>query len=177
MNITYQEATEEDAYGINYVIAHSWKETYTGLLPDEYLNKRIENIPNKTEQTKEFIRNYKGKYIVAKDGEKVIGILAYCPSENEEYKDYGYLNAIYLLKEYQGLGIGKELFQKAIQGLQEMGYDKMYLECMTGNQAIDFYKKYDGIIVGQTDYPINSVGEVKADVVLFHDLNKMKIKR
>ena len=45
MNIKYSYLTEEDAYGIEYVAAHSWKETYMGLLPDEYLdNKNIKNM-------------------------------------------------------------------------------------------------------------------------------------
>ena len=50
MNIKYSYSTEEDAYGIEYVAAHSWKETYTGLLPDEYLDNRIININNKVEK-------------------------------------------------------------------------------------------------------------------------------
>ena len=57
MEIIYDYANENDAYGISYVSAHSWKETYTGLLPEEYLNNRIKNIPNRVESTKNFIKN------------------------------------------------------------------------------------------------------------------------
>ena len=185
MNIKYSYATEDDAYGIDYVSAHSWKETYSGLLPDEYLNNRINNIPNKTNRTKEFLKSYNGKYIVAKDEEKVVGILAFCPYKEEKYKEYGYLEAIYVLKDYQGHGIGKELFKKAVTGLKEIGYKKMRLECMSGNKTLNFYKKYGGIIETQIDYPINGVGTVKADILLFENLdnlvqlleNKSNVKR
>ena len=91
MNIKYSYLTEEDAYGIEYVAAHSWKETYTGLLPDEYLDNRIININNKVERRKEFIRTYNGKYIGAKDKDKVIGILAISTPQEEKYKEYGHL--------------------------------------------------------------------------------------
>ena len=173
MNIKYSYSTEEDAYGIEYVAAHSWKETYTGLLPDEYLDNRIININNKVERTKEFIRTYNGKYIGAKDKDKVIGILAISTPQEEKYKEAGHLEAIYVLKEYHGYGIGKELFKIAVNELKKMGFNKMQLECMEGNDTINFYKKYDGIVESQIDFPIKNVGIVKADIVLFEDLDKV----
>ena len=39
------------------------------------------------------------------------------------------------------MGIGKELFKIAVEGLIKMGYKKMMLECMTGNDTLNFYKK------------------------------------
>lgn len=173
MNIKYSYLTEEDAYGIEYVAAHSWKETYMGLLPDEYLDNRIININNKVERRKEFIRTYNGKYIGAKDKDKVIGILAISTPQEEKYKEYGHLGAIYVLKEYHGYGIGKELFKIAVNELKKMGFNKMQFECMEGNDTINFYKKYDGIVESQIDFPIKNFGIVKADIVLFEDLDKV----
>ena len=54
------------------------------------MDNRIININNKVERTKEFIRTYNGKYIVAKDKDKVIGILAISTPEEEKYKEYGH---------------------------------------------------------------------------------------
>ena len=173
MDIIYKKADENDAYGIEYVSAYSWKETYSGLLPDNYLDDRIKNIPNKVEKMKQFLKNYTGDYIVAKDGNNVIGILAYRASYDDKYKEYGYLEALYVLKEYQGLGIGKELFRQAIIGLRKMGYNKMMLECMTGNHTLAFYQKYCGIISENTDYQIKNVGLVKVDIILFDNLDKV----
>lgn len=173
MNIKYSYLTEEDAYGIEYVAAHSWKETYTSLLPDEYLDNRIININNKVERRKEFIRTYNGKYIGAKDKDKVIGILAISIPQEEKYKEYGHLEAICVLKEYHGYGIGKELFKIAVNELKKMGFNKMQLECMEDNDTVNFYKKYDGIVESQIDFPIKNVGIVKADIVLFEDLDKV----
>lgn len=173
MNIVYKSATEDDASGIAYVSAHSWKETYSGLLPDEYLDERIKNVPNKIDSTKSFLTNYLGDYIVAKDGDDVIGILSYTVCNDEKYIDYGYLEAIYVLKKYQGYGIGKELFRKAIIGIKSKGYNKMKLECMVGNPTLGFYKKYLGNVVDTILYHINGVGSVKAYVLVFEDLDEV----
>ena len=75
------------------------------------------------------------------------------------------MEAIYVLKEYHGYGIGKELFKIAVNELKKMGFNKMQLECMEGNDTINFYKKYDGIVESQIDFPIKNVGIVKADIV------------
>lgn len=171
MNILYRKATVDDAYGIAYVSAYSWKETYKGLLPEEYLEYRINNINNKVDDTKNFIKEHTN-YLVAVVDNKIVGICNYEYSQRQEYKDYGYLGALYVLKEYQGMGIGKELFKMAIEDLIKLGYDKMYLECMAGNDTINFYTKYLGNIDKTIDFPINKVGSVKADIVIFDDLNK-----
>lgn len=83
------------------------------------------------------------------------------------------MEAIYVLKEYHGYGIGKELFKIAVNELKKMGFNKMQLECMEGNDTINFYKKYDGIVESRIDFPIKNVGIVKADIVLFEDLDKV----
>lgn len=168
MEINYKIADENDAYGISYVSAYSWNETYKGLLPDDYLERRIKSILDKVEKTKKFVKDYAGSYIVVRDGKNVIGILAYTKSSE---KDYGYLEALYVLKKYQGMGIGKHLFKMAVNGLKNMGYNKMKLECMVGNNTLNFYKKYLGKVSETILYPINESISVKADVVLFEDLN------
>ena len=141
-------------------------------MPDSYLDDRIKNISNNVEKTKKFLEEYKGNYIVAKTCDKVAGILAYSVCCDDNYSDYGHLDALYVLKNYQGLGIGKELFKKAILGLKDLGYNKMKLECMTGNSTLNFYKKYLGNVVDNIDYPIKNVGFVKADIIVFDDLDE-----
>ena len=54
MEIIYDYAKEEDALGINYVSAYSWKETYSDLLPKEYLDQRINTYKKKLKEQKHF---------------------------------------------------------------------------------------------------------------------------
>lgn len=169
--VIYRKATLDDAYGIEYVASHSWKETYYDFMPKSYLDNRIANIETRTERTREFLKN-NDNYYVAIINDKIIGILYYSNSKEEKYLNYGYLGAIYVLKDYQGLGIGKELFKMAVKGIITMGFNDMYLECLKGNTAIDFYKHFGGNIVDTIDYPISDFS-VKADIVEFNDLNKI----
>jgi ribosomal protein S18 acetylase RimI-like enzyme len=171
MNIEYREAILEDALGIAYVSAHSWQESYSVIMPDDYLQRRVDIINQKEESTKNFLKNLNGKYYVALDNNKVIGIMCALIQEDEKYKEYGEIAAIYVLKAYQGLGIGKELFRIGFNVLKEMGYNKVKLECLCGNKTIDFYKKYLGEVADTFDYTINNVGSFKADIVLFNDID------
>lgn len=180
MKFKIREATKEDAYGVEYVAAHSWKETYSGLLSDEYLNNRVNKIDNnnieRINKTKEYLSKVSNYYVLIVN-EKIIGIL-YVTDNLDNYKDYGHMDALYILKEYQGYGLGKELFNFGIKRLIDMGYNKMQLECMKGNKILSFYQKYGGYIVDTIDYPIKDE-IVKADIILFDDIKDIyeKINR
>ena len=54
-----------------------------------------------------------------------------------------------------------------------MGYNTVYLECLTGNEAINFYIKYSGVVKENINYPISDF-TVKADIVFYEDINKLK---
>ena len=175
MNITYEKATEKDAYAISYIGAYSWKETYTGLVPDNYLKYKVNHFEDKVENQKKVIQNENVDFYLAKVDGKAVGYVCYGPSENEKYEDYGYVGGLYLLEEYQGYGIGKELFRIALEGLKEKGYTKLMLECMSGNKVIDFYKKYLGKVVEKMDYPLNN-GKISvgAEVMTFDIEDSLK---
>ncbi len=175
MNISYERATVEDAYMIRYIGAHSWNETYKGLVPDEYLKYKLEHIEDKVEKQKSLINDKNNNFYVAKVDNKVVGFVSYGLLEDEKYKDFGHIDSIYLLKEYQGYGIGKELFKIALNGLKELGYTKMELECMTGNNTISFYKKYLGEVIDTIDYPLNGGFSVKADILIFDIEDALKV--
>ena len=147
------------------------QESYSGIIPDDYLQRRVDTINEKEERTKNYLKSLNGKYYVALDNNQVVGILCVQYQEDESYKEYGELGAIYVLKDYQGLGIGKELFKIGFNTLKEMGYNKVKLECLCGNKTINFYKKYLGKAVDTFDYTIKGVGSFKADIVLFNDIN------
>lgn len=178
MNIIYRSAKIDDYEGIYYVSCYSWEETYRGFMPDEYLDERINNFEARSLKTKVYLEKLEregnlDKYLVCEVDGKIVGICQYSKSQNEKYQDSGLLGALYVLKKYQGFGIGKELFKRAVAGLIKMGYKTMYLECLTGNDSINFYKKFAGKIIESIDYPISDF-KVKADIVYYSDLDKLK---
>lgn len=178
MNIVYRKAKVEDYEGIYYVSCYSWDETYRGFMPDDYLDDRINNFYERSLNTKKYLEKLENdgdldKYLVCEVDGKIIGICQYLKSQNEKYPNSGLLGALYVLKKYQKLGIGKELFRLATIGLIDLGYNSIYLECLTGNKAINFYTKYSGVLKENIDYPISNF-TVKADIVFYEDINKLK---
>lgn len=174
MNIVYRFANinDKDAKEIAYVGVKSWYDFYQNIMPYDYLKNRMDNLDIEEVKTKEFLEN-SNQYtkIVCEIDNKVVGFCYYMDSDNDKYKNHGYLQSLYLLKEYQGLGIGKQLFQKAVEGLIDKGYNKMYLECAVGNDVINFYKKYGGKVVDTTGYHINDFS-IFVDIVVYDDLDK-----
>lgn len=173
MNIEIRRATPEDASDIATVAAYSWLESYQGLIDQEYLNNRItdERLEYSTNKTRRLLENTDKYYVAEVDG-KIVGIVFYDKSSEEKYMDYGYLEALYLLKQYQGFGIGKMLFNLAVNGLKNMGYNKFYLHCLSGNKTLNFYKKYKGDVVDTIKYPIGTFN-VDADVIVYEDIDEV----
>ena len=55
------------------------------------------------------------------------------------------LNAIYLLEEVQGHGLGRRLVQALVEQFLQMGYQSMMLWVFTQNPACRFYEALGGI--------------------------------
>ena len=73
MKIIYERATEEDAYKIRYIGAYSWKETYVGLVPNDYLEYKVEHFEEKVEKQKNFIKNSGSIFYLAKVDDEAVG--------------------------------------------------------------------------------------------------------
>lgn len=173
LNIEIRKAKPEDAPEIAKVAAYSWLDSYKGLINQDYLNEKIskERLEYSTNKTRKLLENT-DNYYVATVNDKVVGFVYYEKSSEEKYKDYGYLEAIYLSEEYKGLGIGKMLFSVAVNGLKEMEFNKFYLHCLTGNKTLGFYEKYTGEVIDTIKYPLRDF-DVDADVVVFENINEI----
>ena len=168
-----RKAMPDDAYGICFVNAHTWYATYKWLIPDRFLENRINNIEEKAGIVRELIKN-DGKYLVAEDTEKkeIIWMLIYWPSRNPEYRNSWEINAIYILPEYQKLGIGKNLFLAWIEELIKLWYKDMVINVLKWNNAINFYKKYWGIVVWERSDEIWKI-TIYEDILYFDDIESI----
>lgn len=106
--VLIRSATEHDAVSISHVHVNSWRTTYTGIVPDQYLAtlNEIERVPLWREWLTRDIRVY-----IAELDEKVVGFISGGPIR-EAVRNYdAELFAIYLLKPAQGQGIGTALLK------------------------------------------------------------------
>lgn len=175
-NIVIRKAVLSDARSIIEVTTYTWLTTYKGLMPDDLLENRLNTIDERTKQMKESIEkkileNRNNTFVVEVDG-KVVGSLGFGKSRNEDYVDSGEIYSIYVLKEYQGFGIGKKLFMTGIKTLIEQGYNSMILNVLVGNKTIHFYEKYGGEKVGSKIDNFAGV-DLTENVMFFDDLKKI----
>lgn len=154
---------------ITRVHVDTWKTTYRGLVPDEYLDKM--NYEDKYESNKKFMsREDVGAFVYEKD-EKIVGFTSCGEARDKDYNGWGELYGLYILKEFQGLGIGKELFEAVKNELKDKGFSKMVLWAMSGNSAEIFYRKMGGVKSDKVRK--YSYGGKEVDIVSFEyaDLN------
>lgn len=140
-NITITPPQEKDMMGVQQVFYKTWLATYPnkeagitkedieykfeGRFTDEVLAKRWDRMQNTPDR----------HILLAKDGDTVAGVIVITNHSNKNQ-----LQAIYILPEYQGRGIGKMLWQSAQQFIDTT--KPTTVECATYNtKAIAFYEK------------------------------------
>jgi len=111
----------------------AWHETYTGLMPDDYL-KNI-TLDKCVKMAHKFSQNT----LLLKVNGKTVGFS--CIRMDTDAKDANELLAIYLLKDYQGKKLGYKLLKRTI-ALFANNFP-IVLWVLKGNEkAINFYKKF-----------------------------------
>lgn len=92
-------------------------------------------------KTKSFepYKNNEGKFLIALNSdEKIIGTCAALKKTEETVK----LNTFYILSEYRSIGLGKQLYNKVMDYIQENNYKEIILCTFEKfSIAIEFYKK------------------------------------
>lgn len=148
-NISIEKSKPEDVKDINNILYQTWIDTY----PNEELGVTVEDIKNsfKDSFTEEYINNVKEKisnadknnklYLSAKDGDKIVGV---CMVKKQDEQNL--LQTIYILPEYQGLGIGQMLWDEAKKFLDPNKETR--LEVVDYTKAVDFYKKLGFVETG-----------------------------
>jgi GNAT superfamily N-acetyltransferase len=146
--IIIRPAVENDAEGIARVHVISWRETYRGIVPDEFLDRL--SVQRRMTQWARSLSDpsdlYHHTFVSEVDGQ-IAGFSNYgFPQEKDEEFD-GELYAIYLLKSAQGRGIGKMLFLEAAKGLLELGSSSMLVWVLRDNPTRGFYEHLGGVYV------------------------------
>lgn len=139
--IVIRNAKKEDAAMIARVHIESWRATYKGIMPDDFLNNL--NLTSRIEYWNRTLEKATDNVFVAEANNEVIGFaFAGPPTESNNYSSELY--AIYMLEAYQGMGIGKKLMSQIAIYLLNCGHQSMYLWVASENTSKAFYKKIGG---------------------------------
>ena len=145
MSVDIREANVPDAAAIARVHVNSWRATYSGVVPDDFLaqlsyaqRERTWRDTLSTPDATEFV------YVAEVETSSIIGFASGGPerSGNPDYK--GELYAIYLLEAYQRKGMGRQLAQAIAQRLVQEGLHSMLVWVLADNPSLDFYSALGG---------------------------------
>ncbi|WP_169091437.1 GNAT family N-acetyltransferase [Paenibacillus sp. PL91] len=136
-----RKAILDDAKGIAKVHVDSWKSTYKNIISDEFL-KNLSYDQRKDLWNRNISK--KGNYIfVALNNEgEIVGFADCGKRESNNIDNSGDLTSIYLLEEYQGKGVGKQLFKQLFLQFEELGYNRVFVEVLEDNKTRYFYEYY-----------------------------------
>lgn len=133
-----RKAKLDDSEEIAKVQVATWRTTYQGIIPDDYLDSMV--WEDRVSIWKRLISSQL-VYVAENQYNHIIGFCNVGQGSKEEYPDFeGELYAFYILKEYQRNGIGKELFIRAIEDLKDIGICSLIVKVLEENQSKYFYE-------------------------------------
>jgi len=139
-------AVPDDAAAIARVHVASWRTTYRGLLPDDFLSSLSEE--SYTDRWRRVMGDGLSRVFVVDQDQDVVGF-ASCGRERAGETGFsGELYAIYMLDRAQRQGHGRELVRAAAGALREMKLPDMIVWVLRDNMAARrFYERLGGAYV------------------------------
>jgi len=150
-------ATLDDARGLGSMHVASWREAYAGILPDEMLSSL--SVDARAAMWDQIMREPTSVgstivYLAEREG-TIIGFASCGAQRTENLMDQGYdgeFGAIYVLRAFQGQGIGARLLGKMSLDLVGRGFRGAALWVLRENlRARRFYEYHGGQIIAERE--------------------------
>lgn len=152
-----REATPADIPVIACIHVDTWRSTHQGIVPDAHLAKlSYERRANSWEQIFEHSAQ-NGDFTDLAEAGEVIGFAngGFERTHDPIYK--GELKAIYILKRYQGQGVGRKLVQAVAKRLAETEVYSMRVWVLAENPACQFYAALGGQKISEQQIEIGGI--------------------
>jgi RimJ/RimL family protein N-acetyltransferase len=135
MDLLIRPARVEDAEEIASVHVASWREAYRGLVSPEGLKV---NVPALVARWRERIEAFASVLVAEADGE----VVGFSGADGEEEPDLANLHTLYLVPEWWGKGVGRDLLEETLGRLRGGEWEEVVLWVLSGNErACRFYEK------------------------------------
>lgn len=148
-------ATPDDAVSIASVHVASWRETYTGLMPDALLAEQ--SVETRTSMWTEVFCNRElfncSEIFVVQDADRIIAFGSCGPQRDRTLAEGGFdgeIGGLYVMQSHQKRGLGRLLMTAMSEVLSDLGYTGAGLWVLRENRpARAFYKGLGGKVVGE----------------------------
>ncbi|WP_189093310.1 GNAT family N-acetyltransferase [Deinococcus ruber] len=152
--ITLRAAVPEDAEQMASVHIQSWRETYTGLMPPDFLTRMTDDRMQELRGAnwRRTIRDADEEVCVAVRGGQVVAFVSGGALRPHTVIPGDYsaeVYTLYALKSVQGQGLGRRLLSEVAKGLNRRGYRGMALWVLASNPTRQFYTHLGGVELGQ----------------------------
>ncbi len=142
LSLGTRNALVADAHGISVVHDASWRQAYSGLIPykalDTMIRRRDANWWSRAIQNST-------RVMVLEAADQIVGYATYGPNRVSALTHDGEVYELYLMPEYQGVGLGKKLFLAAREELARLSMKGCVVWVLEENQsAIRFYRNAGG---------------------------------
>lgn len=162
LSIDIRRARVDDAAGIAAVHDTAWRNAYRGILPGLDLERMVERR-GPTWWAKA-IRRHVVVLVLEVDG-RIVGYATVGPSRMRTLPYKGEIYEIYLLPEYQGVGLGRRLFLSARRVLADLKFNGLAVRALRANDsALGFYRRLGGHTVVETG---ERIGDTVLPVIVF----------
>jgi len=160
--ITIVTATADDYKNIQDIAHQTWPVAYGEILAKAQLDYMLGAFYNE-EALKDSVANKGHYFILAKEGEEILGFASYEHHYNQ--KSQTKIHKIYILPQTQGKGIGKKLIDYVEKVAKENDSSELSLNVNRFNKALYFYQKIGFQIVEEVDIELEH-GYLMEDYVM-----------
>ncbi len=143
--IAIRRARPGDAPGIGAVHVASWRATYPGVLPDEYLAGM--SVQRQSGHYDRAIRLGIGVHVATVSGsDQAPQVIGFCSANRNRRSGLadGEIETLYVLDDYRERGVGRQLLRCAASYLAASGCKSVCLWVLRDNPAAFFYERMGG---------------------------------
>lgn len=155
MNITIRRCTLEDVQQLQEISYETFNETFREQNSPENIDDYLEKAFNRPQLEKE-LKNPSSQFFFAYVNNELAGYLKINTDQAQSEKmseDSLEIERIYIKQSFQKHGVGKQLFQQALQIAKELNKQQMWLGVWEKNEkAIAFYQKIGFVLTGQHSF-------------------------
>ena len=120
----------------------NWKNTYSELLPQDFLDSLTVN--SAIYKWSNYLNSENNKLFVAYEKDEFLGFVS--SKVDDEDAHWWYLDSLHVSPEFQSKGIGKSLILKTAEFALENSYDTMTISILRGNDKAEKIYQYLGAV-------------------------------
>lgn len=150
IDLCVRTALRDDANEIARIFVESWRDTYAGLLPVNYL-VRLSEVRQRLLWAREIVHRgpHDGIVVAEHDDYGVIGFASYGPARDRAIGYDGEIYTLYVDPNHVGRGAGRTLIRAAFARLYADNFKSAVIWALKGNPARFFYETEGGRIVAE----------------------------